>query len=299
MKKTVAVLMATYNSERYMQIQIDSILAQKDVEVRLLVRDDGSTDGTIAILKDYEAQGKLKYYTGENLKSARCFMQLLLDAPEADYYAFSDHDDYWQEDKLITAVNSLEKSGNKPALYLSQPQATDAELHPVPSKQFNPKGGFGESMIYWFAMGCTMLINNPLRDIINSYKPDYLYMHDVWIYSIAYAVGADVVWDSVPHTLNRQHGGNVVGLGAGALTMLKLRINRFLDGGEVRYRQAKELKKGYSAYIPEKNGEILGRFVNAKQHFGKRLSIIFDKNYRCSDMPTQCLFWINLLFNKY
>lgn len=299
MKKNVAVLMATYNSERYMRIQIDSILAQKDVNVCLLVRDDGSTDGTVDILRDYASRGELKYYTGKNLKSARCFMQLLFDAPDADYYAFSDHDDFWQEDKLITAVNALNASGEKPALYLSQPQATDADFNLLPCKQFNPQGGFGESMVYWFAMGCTMLFNKNLREIINSYQPDFLYMHDVWIYSIAYAVDADVIWDPVPHTLNRQHGGNVVGLDANALSMLKLRIERFLNGKEVRYRQALELKKGFSKYIPDTNAQILDRFINAKRHFHLRVSLLFDNHYRCSDYLTQYLFWVNLIFNKY
>ena len=291
--------MATYNSQRYMRCQLDSILAQKDVEVRLLVRDDGSTDSTHAILDEYADRGMLRWYSGENLKSARCFMQLLKDAPECDFYAFSDHDDFWEPDKLSVAVSAIAGAGSRPALYLSQPQAADSELHPVKSKQYRPQGGFAESMIYWFAMGCTMVMNNPLRNIVNSYTPEFLYMHDVWIYSLAYAVGGKVVWDDTPHTLNRQTGSNVVGLGGGRLSMLKLRLNRFMNGGEVRYRQARELQQGYSAEITSENKDLLRVFVDAKQSFLLRMSMIFNSRMRCADRSTLCLFWVNLIFNKY
>lgn len=297
--KKVAVLMATYNSERFMRQQIDSILAQQGVEVDLLVRDDGSTDGSRAILDEYASKGLLRWYTGPNLKSARCFMQLLADAPDADFYAFADHDDYWMPDKLSVAVASIADSVDRPALYLAQPQSADVSLQPIPATVFKPLGTFAESMIYWFAMGCTMVLNHPLRTIINSYTPQYLYMHDVWIYSIAHAVGSKVVWDPVPHTLNRQHGGNVVGLEDGRMGMLKLRLRRFMNGGEVRYRQACELQQGYEPYITEDNKALLTRFVDAKHSILSRLSLIFDSHYRCSDTTTQRLFWMNVLFNKY
>lgn len=299
-RKNVAVLMATYNSAKYMRCQIDSILAQEGVNVTLMVRDDGSTkDNTIDILNEYAQKGSLSWYTGENLKSARCFLQLLKDAPDADFYAFADHDDYWMPDKLSVAVNSIASYSDTPALYLCQPQDADSELHPLPYKIYSPIGGFAESLIYMFAMGCTMVLNNPLRNIVNSYTPSFLHMHDVWIYTLAYSVGANVVWDPVPHTLNRQHGDNVVGLGQGHTYMLRLRLKRFFAGEEIRYRQAVEIQKGYYNIMPKENRLILSRFIEAKKSFFSRISLIFSNTFRCSDRTTQYLLWVNLLFNKY
>ena len=299
-RQKVAVLMATYNSEAYMRCQIDSILAQKDVEVSLLVRDDGSTkDKTLDVLREYADRGLLRWYTGDNLKSARCFLQLLRDAPQSDYYAFSDHDDYWMPEKLSVAVSAICDAGTTPALYLCQPQNADNDLNPLPNKLFRPYGGFAESLIYGFAMGCTMLMNNAMRDIVNSFIPDFLYMHDVWIYSLAYAVGARVVWDQHPHTLNRQHGDNVVGLGQNRWYMVKRRLKRFLAGEEIRYCQAKEIQQAAFEIMPEENRIVLEQFLQAKHNLSKRLRLMFNPKFRCSDRTTQYLFWINLLFNKY
>ena len=107
--KKVCVLMSTYNGEKYLKEQIDSILKQKGVKVNLLVRDDGSTDNTLSLLEEYKKKGLLDYCCGSNMKPARSFMELLSIAPDSDYYAFSDQDDYWEHDKLFNAVKNTEK----------------------------------------------------------------------------------------------------------------------------------------------------------------------------------------------
>lgn len=98
------VLMASYNGIPFISEQIDSILSQAEVDVRLFVRDDGSSDGTRDLLQRYADEGSLTLLTGENLGPALGFLTLLRNAPEADYYAFSDQDDIWDSDKLITAI---------------------------------------------------------------------------------------------------------------------------------------------------------------------------------------------------
>ena len=98
----VAILLATYNGEKYLREQIDSILKQNGVDLTLYVRDDGSTDGTIDLLKEYVVNTKaVKLDIGKNLGVGNSFMQLLYDCPnDFDFYAFSDQDDIWDENKL-------------------------------------------------------------------------------------------------------------------------------------------------------------------------------------------------------
>lgn len=92
----VIVLMSTYNGEKYLKEQIDSILNQVKVEVFLMIRDDGSSDNTIAILKEYERQNRnIKIIKGKNIGVGNSFMQLLYNSAEAEYYAFADQDDVW------------------------------------------------------------------------------------------------------------------------------------------------------------------------------------------------------------
>lgn len=124
--RNILVLMSTYNGEKYLKEQIDSILAQKNVEVTIRVRDDGSTDGTIRILEEYQKCGKLNWYSSTNMGPAKSFLDLVYNAPlKYDYYAFCDQDDYWKEDKLYKAIERLEHFDDKPALYHCELEIVD------------------------------------------------------------------------------------------------------------------------------------------------------------------------------
>ena len=123
----IAVLMSSYNGEKYILKQIESILAQVGCEVHLFVRDDGSCDSTTEILKKYADEGKLEWYQGDNLKPAKSFLKLLYESGEYDYYAFADQDDIWDNDKLSYGIQYLEKYQDKPAIYFSKARYIDSE----------------------------------------------------------------------------------------------------------------------------------------------------------------------------
>ena len=146
----VCVLMATYNGEKYLREQVDSIIGQHNININLIVRDDGSTDSTINILSEYEEKGLLTYTKGANLGPARSFMELLKFSPISDYYAFSDQDDIWLPDKIKTAVDMMKEDEEKPALYFCQTQLVDENLKKMENVVINPKLTFGESLIYHF-----------------------------------------------------------------------------------------------------------------------------------------------------
>lgn len=295
----VTVLMSTYNGGMYLREQINSILNQKSVRVNLLVRDDGSEDDTLSILDEYKAKGLLSFYTGSNLGPQRSFMHLLQHAPQSEYYAFADQDDYWMEEKLYTAVKSLENRCDEPALYFGQTQLTDADLNPKPSVIIKPLLTFGESLIYKFIGGCTMVLNHQMREKVGDISPKIMPMHDIWIYSIAQAIGAYIYFDKTPHILYRQHTSNAVGQGQGFVYEWKARLHRFMSRRDERYIQAKELCDCYSGIITPHNLQTLNLFLSGKHSFVKRQKIMFCRQMRCADRTTQILFWANLLTNKY
>lgn len=105
--------MTTYNGEKYLKEQLDSLLKQVGVSVKILVRDDGSTDQTKSILDTYQKKGLIDWYCGEHLNAPRGFLDLINRAPNADYYAFCDQDDVWDSDKLFIAVNLLSQYDDK------------------------------------------------------------------------------------------------------------------------------------------------------------------------------------------
>ena len=107
--------MSTYNGKDYLREQIDSILSQDceekaDVKLKLLIRDDGSKDGTQEILRKYAAKypDQVNWYQGENIGVIKSFFDLIEKSDEkADYYAFSDQDDYWHKEKLRAGIEKI------------------------------------------------------------------------------------------------------------------------------------------------------------------------------------------------
>ncbi len=299
MKRHVSVLLSSYNGEKYIEEQIESVWKQKDVEVSVLVRDDGSKDSTLSILDRLGRKGDLSHYTGGNMGPARSFMQLLKDAGDDEYYAFCDQDDFWKPEKLSVAVGMLEESSDVPALYVGQTQLADAALSPLPTTPIHPLLTFGESLVYEFAAGCTMVMNRKLRDIAVSHTPSYLKMHDVWVYSIALAIGAKVVFDPEPHILYRQHTGNAVGQGFGITEAWKRRLRRIFNGEHSRYRRAVELREGFLGLMPGEERLLLEQFIAGRSSMAKRFGLMRDPRLRCSDHDVYKRFRLALLLNLY
>lgn len=295
----VTVLMSTYNGEKYLRQQIDSILKQENVNVNLFVRDDGSTDNTINILKEYQDKGLLTFYVSENVGPAHSFMQLIYDAPESDYYAFSDQDDYWESNKLSVAVQNLNGKEDTPALFFSRTTLADENLKPFGSIEINPLLSFGESLVYEFIAGCTIVMNNTLRNVLTKYTPQYLPMHDTWVYSVALAIGGIVVFDKQSHILYRQHGHNTIGQGQGSLHEWKRRLSRISNNEQSRFRRACEIKNGFHDMIIPENTKVLDAFIEAKDSFKKRIQLLFNNAFSCSKPSTSLMFKIALLFNTY
>ncbi len=270
--------MAAYNGMRYIREQLDSIYAQEGVEVILLVRDDVSTDGTQDLLQSEQEAGRLQWYTGENLRPARGFMQLLNDAPDAPLYAFSDHDDVWLSDKLRAAADAI-GAEQGPALYFCQTKLVDAQLRDLPQIPIYPCLTYGEALFSQFVSGCTMVFNHALRQRVCQYVPKYLRMHDMWIYDIALALGSKVVFDAVPHILYRQHAGNYVGLDASVLSRLRESWQRMQEGERIRSRTARELLQGYATDMTPSN-LVLTRRVAYSNLFRNKIRLLFDSRLR-------------------
>lgn len=114
---SVLVLMATYNGEKYLEQQLESLFNQKEIDVEVLVRDDGSSDKTKSILDKWQKKAKLKWYTGEHLNVKYGFYDLMEQASRTShqYFAFCDQDDVWDDDKLYIAVKEIKCfNSNKP-----------------------------------------------------------------------------------------------------------------------------------------------------------------------------------------
>ena len=144
--KKVQILMSTYNGERYLAEQLDSIFRQTWPNIEVLVRDDGSKDATLEILNEYQKKhANLYVFPGTNEGLTRSFLELIQKC-DADYVAFSDQDDYWLENKIEVAVERLAEFDG-PALYCSNQILVDQDLNRLPEGEIpDAVPGFGNAL---------------------------------------------------------------------------------------------------------------------------------------------------------
>ena len=227
--KNIQILMSTFNGEKYLREQIDSILSQEGkIRISLLVRDDGSSDGTIEILKEYEKKNKIKWYKGRNLGPAKSFLDLIKNSDKADYYAFSDQDDYWEPDKLINAVKCLDKKKSDVGkLYYSALNIVDKNLNFKRKTVINEEIDFKKGIVRNQATGCTMVFNNYIRTFLLDKDFEYVGMHDSLLYRLALLYNWHIYRDDKSYIKYRQHENNVLGMTYSRVGNLKKKIRKF------------------------------------------------------------------------
>lgn len=248
-QKKIIVVMSTYNGENYIETQIESILHQVNVSVCLIVRDDGSTDKTKDILEKYQTCNKLIWYSGDNLKPARSFLDLLkyvennFESTEYDYIAFADQDDIWNCNKLCTATNHLDDGYD---LYFCSMEAfcdEKPELNTIVRGVALKKG---EILFRNSVAGCTMVFNKKVLHSINLYTPSYIEMHDSWIMRVCSILEYKMYADSLVLMKYRIHEKNVCGVSISLLDKIKNHLrNVWLNDSNVFSETAHELLNGY------------------------------------------------------
>lgn len=255
----IVILLSTYNAEKYLREQLDSILKQTRTDWQLIVRDDGSRDGTLAILEEYTKKyNTISYYAGDNLGAKNSFFDLMkrVENQDFDYVAFCDQDDYWLPDKLKRATKVLDLfSGQKkadvlgqahtvksfPLLYCGKPQLVDKELSPILKEiKRTIRPGFSNALVENIVTGCTTVLNRAMYDIVMQLLPEYCIMHDWWMYLAASCFG-QVLYDETPMIYYRQHENNVMGIDGSRTAELKHRASKYKSRRSNISMQAGEL----------------------------------------------------------
>lgn len=223
----IAILMSSYNGERYIRQQIDSILNQRGAfELELWVRDDGSTDSTRDILEDYAAQGLLRWYTGDNLKPAHSFLDLLKHCSGYDFYAFADQDDVWKPEKIAAGLAAL-KEVTGPALYFANAELVDQDLNSLGRNVYrkSPALDFYTLSCAGGLLGCTMVFNRQLAQLVqDAPMPGRIVMHDYYLAVVCKLFDGTIIYDPTAYMGYRQHGKNVVGVSRSKTAALRNRI---------------------------------------------------------------------------
>jgi glycosyltransferase involved in cell wall biosynthesis len=276
----VAVLLSTYNGDKYLEEYLRSLSEQEWRNITLIVRDDGSSDKTLQILERYQKNFNFNFLilpSEGNLGPAQSFFRLLEGAGDGfDYYAFSDQDDVWLPEKISRAVNKLEPGPrNVPALYCSRLEYVDEGLNHLQWSRIPRCIGYGNAIVENIATGCTVVLNRTARELISFRIPVNCLMHDWWCYLIVSCFG-QVVFDEHPGIKYRLHRSNRIGAATTFIDDVNRRITRFFrsDGGVFRFSdQAKSFINTFGDRIPEEQRRILYLVISGKSSIKDRVRL--------------------------
>lgn len=271
----VDILVATYNGERYLAEQLDSLLAQTEKNIRILIRDDGSSDGTAGILEEYERKHPEKIRVIRD--AIRCggptpnFMELVKYV-EAEYIMFCDQDDVWKEEKVgktlrVMVQKEEERGRDFPLLVFSDYVVADASLNPVPVREkqlqvYGYRTDFRHLLVQNYVTGCTVMMNRAAYRLMGSYD-SRIRMHDWWAAQYVSAIGEVV---HLPEKLMyyRQHGDNVVS--AVNVRSFSYRVGKLLDRNtrnnqNLNFAEARLLYERFGSIMPEDAKAALEEFL--------------------------------------
>jgi glycosyltransferase involved in cell wall biosynthesis len=262
MASRIDVLMSTYNGAKYLDPQLRSILDQTGVELRLVVRDDGSSDRSGDLVAEYAGRDpRVTLERGSRMGAAGSFLRLLAAVPEStSFAAFADQDDVWNPDKLARAVDALSPYAEIPALYCSTSLATDQDLRVIGvTPHWRKVPSFANALVENIATGCTIVMNRAALDLFRGRPvPAAALSHDWWCYIVVAAFGI-VVFDPIPSMFYRQHSSNAIGVTMSpAIRMIKKVVRQFRTNGLRLIRaQAEAFQRLYGNDLVEPNRSAL------------------------------------------
>ncbi len=300
----VAVLLSSYNGARYIEEQMTSILQQRGVAVQLIVRDDGSTDDTCAIVQRMAGQyPNITLIAGTNLGVVGSFFLLLSNAPPAcQFYALADQDDVWYPDKLSRAVTMLMAHDQQAvAVYCSALENVDQHLaHLSYSERYSKERiGLKNALVQNIATGCTMVLTPAARELIITELPQRCIIHDWWIYIVISALGT-VLYDPEPTMQYRQHGGNVIGAPRSGWDHLKRRFRALLDTTAVkRSEQLQEFDRIFGARLAPDQREQVRRLAFYQRSLSSWLAAAFSSGFRRHRLTEELLVRLVVLMGKF
>ena len=224
----IDILLATYNGSKYLHEQLDSILSQSYGNINVIIRDDGSSDNTVMIIKEYEQKDNRVKLLSDNLGNlgfVRNFEELMKNST-SDYIMFSDQDDIWYNDKVeisYARMKAIEESNGKscPILVHTNSRIMNYETRTKALfiSDYAKNSSFENSFFNFFVQGSTMLINKSLKREALPFSKE-VYLHDRYLHLIAEFVGIRSYIDK-PTMDYRQHSNNEIGSSVNVIYKIK------------------------------------------------------------------------------
>ena len=282
--KKIDILMATYNGEKYLSEQIDSIIFQTYKNWNLLIRDDGSSDSTFEILKEYEKKdSRIKIISDEkgNLGIVKNFEELLK-ISDSDLIMFSDQDDVWVENKLELYLSKIKNFRNEGFLIHSDAVLFSETKEKILKNTFISgkikKMGLKNIFFNYFVQGATILISKEIKKFILPFSEE-VYLHDRYIHIIS-ELFFKRIFIKEPLIYYRQHSNNQIGAKS---TFKSLFSKRYFDKRD--YKMIKKIYENYQNLLTEDKKEIIEEYFKIVDVKTNRFKRIIKLKKSKIDMP--------------
>ena len=302
MSSYIIILLSTYNGEKYLKEQLDSLFDQTCKEFKVIVRDDGSTDGTLGILNSYDLE---IMPSSKNLGARDSFGTLLeyaLQKDDKEYIMFCDQDDVWKKnkiDKTLQKMKEVEKEGKQAVLIHTDLVVVDESLQVLNNsfwdyQNLNPKNSnFSHFVIQNNITGCSVMINKKLAKLALPIPKETI-MHDWWLGLVASKFGK-IAYLNEPTILYRQHLANDTGAKRFDIRFLAQNAKKTYKNRKQMFDkyiiQAKKFLEVYQNQLDEETIKMLKDFSNIKSNsWWNRFMIL--KKYKLFKQD----FWRNIGF---
>ncbi len=208
----VSVCMATYNGERFLIEQLDTIIPQLEPGDELIISDDSSTDRTVELLKSYQGP-QVKLFLNGGFSSPVANFEYCLRQAHHDILILADQDDVWLDNRITLIRNRMRDREHSPLALMTNAEFIDATGQLTGENLFShywARTGVLRNLVWNCYTGCAMALTRPLLQKALPF-PKGIPMHDAWIGLLADADGG-MEFVSECTFRHRRHDANTSGL---------------------------------------------------------------------------------------
>ena len=295
----VHIMLATYNGEKYLREQIDSILAQTYTDWSLYISDDGSDDTTPVIIEEYTDRYPDKIFSMNKSRiggARKNFIYLFEKVPTADLYMFSDQDDIWLPDKIKKMVEAYDRAKSENTLLYSDLTVVDSELNTISETfisdlHYSHKKEF--MMMNNYIPGCVMMLDDKMISSVGKIPKECI-MHDWWIAMYATYIGSIIPVNEKLH-LYRQHDQNAIGANQDNLNG---DLEKAVKKLKKRKRQNNQFLKEYVSQLSDRDVKLFKRYNRMcnNEHSIKAVAA-FILNFRTKKIGNDIVY-MKAIFNR-
>lgn len=303
---TVLILLSSYNGEKYIKEQLDSIFEQT-YPVHILIRDDGSSDGTIDIIQMYmKMHNNIELIKGSNLGFIGSFNALVCDerTNKYEWIAFCDQDDIWLPEKIEKAIEKLSVKYDEeiPTLYYSnlilyydQRDGTQNEMR----FKKDPRCTKEKELVTHVALGCSFVFNQATARLYKEGVNNRMYAHDWQMFCVCEYMGK-TIYDHHSYIKYRLHGNNTIGLNHKTIGQGITELFRLIrtPKPETRVLWFTDFLETYGDKLANEDQEIIKTLVEYKKHLKYRMKLLFRLKYRAYDWKTTMAFKLRTLVGR-